>query len=577
MIIINRAYVVLFQVVLFAVFLFSSASHANELKGFRIWPSSDNTKVVIDLQSEADFSYFTLSNPYRVVVDIKQTTSSATLPFIVKDSDVLSKIRSSSPSSDGSYRLVFELKRPSSPQISKLSPSGKYGYRIVADFPYSSSVGGSSTEASKSSSGSAKAGTISRDVSQFVGNDDILIAIDAGHGGDDPGSIGPSGRYEKTITLSVAKKLSSQLNAIPGFKAVLTRSGDYFVNLNQRSTIARKNKAHLLISIHADAFNSTVPRGASVFVLNTKRANTEISRWVEDHERQSELLGGAGQVLAKNNNDKNVSQTLLDLQFSHSQKEGYKLAKNLLVEIGKVAHLHKREPVNASLAVLKSPDIPSVLIETGFISNPREETLLFQSGHQDKLARAISKAVVTYFQANAPEGTYFANRNHLRKHKVGKGESLSAIASKYGSSTSDIMKANRLKSQSLRAGQVLVIPAASRAVVVPVIRNSVETESILHVVKSGEYLGSIASKYKVPVSDIKRENQLTSNVVFVGQTLKITASVKDQPLRTYKVQKGDYLSKVAANFAVSVESIREANQLKSDNIMVGQSLIIPHK
>jgi N-acetylmuramoyl-L-alanine amidase len=574
MIIINRAYVVFIQVVLFSVLLFSSVSYANELKGFRIWPSSDNTKVVIDLQSEADFSYFTLSNPYRVVVDIKQTQSSAKLPFIVKDSEVLSKIRSSSPSTDGAYRLVFELKRPTSPKISKLSPSGKYGYRIVADFPYSSSSGGASSGSTNSTT--AK-GTVSRDVSQFVGNDDIVIAIDAGHGGADPGSVGPSGRYEKSITLSVAKKLSNQLNAIPGFKAVLTRTGDYFVNLNQRSDIARKNKAHLLISIHADAFNSTVPRGASVFVLNTKRANTEISRWVEDHERQSELLGGAGQVLAKNNNDKNVSQTLLDLQFSHSQKEGYKLAKNLLAEIGKVAHLHKREPVNASLAVLKSPDIPSVLIETGFISNPKEEALLFQSGHQDKLARAISKAVVTYFQANAPEGTYFANRNHLRKHKVGKGESLSSIASKYGSSTSDIMKANRLKSQSLRAGQVLVIPAASRAVVVPVIRNSVETESILHVVKSGEYLGAIASKYKVPVSDIKRENQLTSNVVFVGQTLKITASVKDKPLRTYTVRKGDYLSKIASSFGVSIQGIRDANQLKSDSIRVGQALIIPHK
>ncbi len=177
------------------------------------------------------------------------------------------------------------------------------------------------------------------------------------------------------------------MDAIPGIRAVLTRTGDYYVGLNRRTEIARKDKAYILISIHADAFMSPQPRGASVFVLNTRRANTEISRWVENSEKQSELLGGAGEVLAKNASDKNVSQTLLDLQFSHSQNEGYKLASDILGKLGKVARLHRSKPVYASLAVLKSPDIPSVLVETGFISNPSEERLLFKPSHQDKIAR----------------------------------------------------------------------------------------------------------------------------------------------------------------------------------------------
>ena len=212
-------------------------------------------------------------------------------------------------------------------------------------------------------------------------------------------------------------------------KAIFTRHGDYFVNLNKRSEIARTNKAHLLVSVHADAFSSPQPRGGSVFVLNTRRANTEIARWVENHEEQSQLLGGAGEVLAKNNSDKNISQTLLDLQFSHSQKEGYKVATQILQEMGREGiQLHKKNPVNASLAVLKSPDIPSVLVETGFISNPTEERLLFQRSHQNKLARALAKAIVQYFEASPPEGTLFANRDKSIKHKVQRGESLSVIA-----------------------------------------------------------------------------------------------------------------------------------------------------
>ncbi|MBY8173591.1 N-acetylmuramoyl-L-alanine amidase [Vibrio fluvialis] len=551
----------------------ASAAQANVLEGVRVWPSPDETRVVIDVKSEVDFSYFTLSGPDRLVVDLKQTSLGTKLPVNVSDSAILTKIRASSPPEKSTYRLVLELKKKSAPQLFKLAPTpgGQYGHRLVIDLPHGES---SSQPAAKPSSETK----VSRDASQLYGTADIVVAIDAGHGGEDPGSIGPTRKYEKDVTLSVAKKLADQIDAVPGMKAVLTRRGDYFVNLNKRSEIARKNKAHLLVSIHADAFHTPQPRGGSVFVLNTRRANTEIARWVENHEQQSELLGGAGEVLAKNNADRNVSQTLLDLQFSHSQKEGYKVATNILREMGKVAYLHKREPVNASLAVLKSPDIPSVLVETGFISNPSEEKLLFQRSHQDKLAHALTKALVQYFEDNPPEGTLFANRGKTEKHKVQRGESLSVIASKYGTSVDEIVQTNKLKSNSLAVGQVLTIPGGSRGPVqVPVVSNPVETETITHVVKSGDYLGKIASTYKVPVETIKRENNLKSDTLKLGQKLKITVSLKDKPLRKHKVARGEFLGKIASEYNVSVQSIRDANKLRSDQLAVGQVLIIPNK
>jgi len=558
---------------LFLGIFFNAPVYANVLKSFRVWPSPDDTRVVIDLSSAANYSYFTLINPNRLVVDLKNTKLIAKLPLYFRKGAVLKKIRKSTSPEKGTYRLVFELKKKSYAKLFKLAPTpkGEYGHRLVIDFPHRLSIRPSIIPRKSTSK------VISRDVSQFYGNSDIVVAIDAGHGGEDPGSIGPGGRFEKTVTFSIAKKVKAQIDAIPGMKAVMTRKGDYFVSLNKRSEIARKNKAHLLISIHADAFRTPQPRGASVFVLNTRRANTEISKWVEDHERQSELLGGAGQVLSKNNNDKNVSQTLLDLQFSHSQKEGYKLATDIIGELKKVIRMHRFKPVNASLAVLKSPDIPSVLVETGFISNPSEEKLLFQSSHQNKIAKALSKAIAEYFNENPPEGTLFANKNKMKKHRVVRGESLSSIAQKYGITVNSLMHLNHLKSVSLNIGQFLVIQSKHSGVRIPIMKNFVETKVIMHKVTSGEYLGLIAKKYKVSVDEIKKENRLSSNSLHVGQKLKMTVTLQDKPIRRHKVSSGEFLGKIANRYHVSVHSLRQVNRLKSDSLHVGQILIIPNR
>lgn len=553
-----------------------SSANANSLNSIRVWPSPHDTRVVMDMGSEAKFSYFTLSGPDRLVLDLKQTQLKTTLPVVIKDSPVLTKIRRSSPAEPSSYRLVFELKSGQKPDIFALAPTadGQYGHRLVVDFKHEDNASTASVNATTNVKEKSSKPVVT---TRAIPPSKIVVAIDPGHGGEDPGSIGPTRKYEKHITLAIAKKVAAKLNATSNIHAVLTRTGDYYVNLNKRSEIARKNKALLLVSVHADSYTTAGPRGASVFVLSTRRANTEIGRWVVKKEEQSELLGGGGILLSKNINDKNVSQTVLDLQFSHSQTEGNKLALKVIHELRQVTRMHTSKPVYASLAVLKSPDIPSILVETGFISNPQEEKLLVQNYHQNQLAGAISNAVVEYFRANPPEGMIVVNHPSGSTHKVKSGESISVIAQNYGTTTSNIMKWNNLKSSTLFVGQELKVSSpsttsnssgssASRG-------NSVSNGKVVtHVVKNGDYLGKIAQQYSVSVNSIKQQNNLRSNTLKVGQKLQITVPIK---ATTYQVKSGDFLGKIADQYGVSISDIRKANNLRSDSLAVGQKLTIP--
>ncbi|MCF7355671.1 N-acetylmuramoyl-L-alanine amidase [Vibrio sp. CK2-1] len=557
-----------------------ASANANSLNSIRVWPSPHDTRVVMDMGSEAKFSYFTLSGPDRLVLDLKQTQLKTKLPIVIKDSPVLTKIRHSTPAEPSSYRLVFELKSAQKPEIFTLAPTadGQYGHRLVVDFKHEETASTSSNAtvaknatAAKSAPQKASAPAVT---TRAIPPSKIVVAIDPGHGGEDPGSIGPTRKYEKHVTLAIAKKVAAKLNSTSNIHAVLTRTGDYYVNLNKRSEIARKNKSLLLVSIHADSYTTAGPRGASVFVLSTRRANTEIGRWVVKKEEQSELLGGGGVLLSKNSNDKNVSQTVLDLQFSHSQTEGNKLALKVIQELRQVTKMHTSKPVYASLAVLKSPDIPSILVETGFISNPQEEKLLFQNYHQNKLAGAISNAVVEYFKANPPEGMIVVNQSSGSTHKVKSGESLSVIAHNYGTTTANLMKWNNLKSSTVFVGQELKVasPGATSSNSGSTASRSSGNTTVTHVVKSGDYLGKIAEQYSVSVSSIKQQNNLRSNTLKVGQKLQISVPVKTT---IYQVRSGDFLGKIADKYGVSISDIRKANNLRSDSLAVGQKLTIP--
>ena len=484
------------------------SAQAIDLHGIRVWPSPDKTRVVFDLSDGVKYSYFTLTNPDRLVLDLRVTSLKNTnLPIDITNSPVLSKIRTSTAPEETTLRLVLENKYRVAPYIFLLAPTpdGHYGHRLVVDLPHKNppTPKASAEKSSPQSTTSQPQGkTIPATQPQ-----DVIVAIDAGHGGEDPGAIGPTRKYEKYVTLAIAQMVAKKINAIGGMKAVLTRDGDYFVNLNQRSEIARKNKAHMLISIHADGFHQPGPRGASVWVLSTRRANTEIGRWIEQHEKHSELLGGGGEVLNSNKEDPYLSRMVLDLQFSNSQKEGYSAAVDILGELGKIVKLHKKKPEHASLAVLKSPDIPSVLVEVGFISNPTEERLLFQQKYRSDIADAIHKGIWRYFKENPPNGLpSISQQASPTYHQVQSGESLSVIAAQNGISLDDLKSANNLKSNTLKIGQRLVIPTGP---------------SVTHKVKRGEFLSKIAQTYGVSVDSIRNVNGLNSDKLAIGQILVI--------------------------------------------------------
>ena len=552
--------------VLMIASLLSATSWANKIENIRVWPAPNETRVVVDLADKADFSYFSLTRPDRLVVDLKQSQLATGLPKRIKGSDILTKIRKSSPPDATTYRLVFELKDSAKPHIFALAPGGEYGHRLVVDLPHAQKV-----DKNKPTLSVAEMKRRETVAALHFGTEDIVVAIDPGHGGNDPGAIGPRRKQEKDVNLAIAKQAAARINAVPGMRAVLTRTGDYFVDLNQRSEIARKHKAHLLVSVHADGFHKPQPRGASVWVLSRRRANSEIGRWIEKHEEQSNLLGG-GSLLAQNNEDEYLSRAVLDLQFSNSQKEGFDVATRVLKELGKVTKLHKSSPEHASLAVLKSPDIPSLLVETGFISNPQEERLLFQRGHQRGLANAIYHGIRNYFERFPPDGTLFAARKNGVKHKVSPGQSVSVIAKQYQSSIAAIKSANGLTSNTLHVGQVLSIPNVDVAKLAGKSAHT-STRTLTHTVSRGEFLGKIAEQYQVSVTTLRQANNLKSDTLWVGQKLKVPGATS--PALKHKVKRGEYLGKIASNYGVTIESLRRANELGSDTLAVGQTLSIP--
>ena len=424
----------------------ASAFKVNQLQDVRVWPSPDKYRVVFDLTQQPDFSYFSLSKPDRLVIDFQSSKLSSDLSKLVITGDLVKKIRTSSAPNKGTLRIVIELKKPISPRIFSLPTTGPYGDRLVVDF------------VKQSIDTSAKPITVVKNNNKRSQQKrDIIIAIDAGHGGEDPGSIGASGRYEKHITLAIAKLLAKKINATTGMKAILTRTGDYYVGLNRRSELARKAKTDLLISIHADAFTSPRPQGASVLVLSMRRANTEIGRFLEEKERYSELLGGVGEIIDSSENEKYLARTLIDMSMDNSMEESYEIGNGILSRLKQVTHLHRDELILASLGVLKSPDFPSLMVETGFVSNPKDERLLYNKSHRKKLANAMFGAINSYFKKNPPPGSLYANIRQ-RTHKVTSGESLSLLAHRYSISISALKTHNALRSNNLRIGQVLKIP-----------------------------------------------------------------------------------------------------------------------
>ncbi|RUO33969.1 N-acetylmuramoyl-L-alanine amidase [Aliidiomarina soli] len=427
---------------LFAVLASPQVMAAEAIESVRVWPAPDKTRIVFDLAEAPTHSYFTLydSQPYRLVIDFHNTRNQVNLDALDFESLMVGRVRTSSPPDSSTARIVLELSDQVEPVIFALPPNERYGHRLVVDIP------GQSVPEQR----------VTRSADRLPERE-VIVAIDAGHGGEDPGSIGPSGVYEKNITLPVATKLAALINADPGMKAVLVRTGDYGVPLNQRTRVARGQRADMFISIHADAFTSPQPRGASVWVLSRRRANSELGRWLENREQHSELLGGAAEVLSSNGDDIYLARTLLDMSLDSSMSGGFDAANIFIDQLSTVTRLHSRQPQAASLAVLNSPDIPSVLVELGFISNPHEETQMRNSAHQQRLAEALYRGTREFFVNHPLDGTILANQTE-RQHTVKSGESLSILAQRYGTTVRAIQRRNNLSSTTLRVGQVLDIP-----------------------------------------------------------------------------------------------------------------------
>lgn len=414
---------------------------AGDIKSVRFWDADDHTRVVFDVSGPVNYKLFTLANPDRLVLDIAKSRVAKSLDDVPLEG-MVKRVRTGRQGTD-TLRVVLDLDRTAQPKSFLLKPTSEFGDRLVIDlFDAGSSPRVVKREAS---------------LPQALGERDVVVSIDAGHGGDDPGALGAKGSREKDITLAVAKALAERIDAEPGMKAVLTRDRDFFIPLSRRYEIAREQKADLFISIHADAFVKSQARGSSVFVLSNRGATSEAARMLADRENSADLVGG----VSIDDKDATLAAVLLDLSQGATMQASEEVANNVLRGLGRIGNLHKREVQRANFVVLRSPDVPSMLVETAFISNPAEEKRLNDPTHRDKLADALVEGIRDYFATTPPPGTWFAaNPQRARHHIVARGESLTLIAQRHRVSVASLKRENALANDTVHAGVVLKIPTS---------------------------------------------------------------------------------------------------------------------
>lgn len=401
--------------------LFSAAGHAASLTGINVNNNGPQGILQLSFDGKPQYKLFPLHDPERLVIDIRQPQKITGLPINLNNG-LIKVVRESRAPDAQHQRIVLELADKNSFRDSAdnsgltITLTGKNSYSaapVAAAQPVTTTSGkplrmnsGSAAPVATAPAATTPAAAPAQAKIPVVptgklpkNSRQVVVAIDAGHGGKDPGAIGQNGLKEKNVTISIARKLEKRLKDDPMFKPVLTRDGDYFISVAGRSEVARKFGSNMLVSIHADSAPNRTATGSSVWVLSNRRANNELGNWLEQSEKQSELLGGAGDALA-NGADPYLSQAVLDLQFGNSQRVGYAVAQDVIRQLRQIGKVHKGTPEHASLGVLRSPDIPSILVETGFISNSTEEQLLGSDTYQEQVAAAIHGGLRAYFTAN---------------------------------------------------------------------------------------------------------------------------------------------------------------------------------
>ena len=500
-------------------------SKAADVKSARVWAGPEYTRLVLDLSGpvtykiDQDSGQVVLNLPGSALADsfvspkgqglykgLGSDSQGSRLLLTAKvDPDSRAKSFIIKPSADAKdYRLVVDLYpgkgSAAGTKAAPVSDDDDDSAPVAAAAPAPLPMATPSKSAGRNSVKSSQSGMAStRQAAALLnGSRKVVVAIDAGHGGKDPGSHGPGGTLEKNVTLAVAKELADQINRQPGMKAVLTRDGDYFIPLAQRYKIARENNADMFVSIHADAYTSSDARGSSVWVLSPRGKTNEAARWLADRENRADLIGG----VSLDDKDDSLAAVLLDLQQGYAMQASESIAGNVLKALGSLGPTHRGYVERANFVVLRSPDVPSILVETAFISNPVEERKLRDPSHQSRLAEAVMGGVRNYFEATPPPGSWFAAQGARRAgvqvassadpdssdsddgksaapssktvvasaskdedvrdlHKVERGESLRSIARQYGVSISALKSANRLTSDaSVRTGMVLAIPSS---------------------------------------------------------------------------------------------------------------------
>ncbi|GFO72464.1 N-acetylmuramoyl-L-alanine amidase [Bathymodiolus japonicus methanotrophic gill symbiont] len=434
--------------ILFILVIFSiSASFAaqTKIKSMRISSSSDNTRLVFDVSVIPTHKVFRLTNPDRLVIDFSNSYLEKNLSQPEKQHPLLSRLRTAHRNKKD-LRVVIDLQQAVAPKSFVLQANKKYGPRIVIDLPIKGKARVAKTAPTKKYK---PVKTASRYAKPFI------VAVDAGHGGKASGARGKHGTLEKKVVFQIATKLAALINNQPGMKAIMVRKGDYYVSLRERMKIARKANADLFVSIHADAFRKSNVTGASVFTLSRRGASSEAARWLAKHENAADLIGG----VSLDDKDDILASVLLDLSQTASQDISQLVAQEVLKNLARIGDLHSHKVQKAGFMVLKSPDIPSILVETAFISNPKEERRLKSSKYQLQMANAIKKGIMSYAAKHSLALNGSSAFADVSAHKISKGETLLGIALKYGITLDQIKQANAIsKSNNIRVGQVLSIP-----------------------------------------------------------------------------------------------------------------------
>lgn len=431
--------IILTSLLLIMLLAVSPAGAEVQVRDVRLWAGPETTRVVLDLSDPASHTLFTLENPSRVVVDLKPANLDFERVRLPGGVGLVESVRGANRD-DGGVRIVVDLAGAATPRSFLVRPEGRYGHRLIIEL-----------DAQRAR---AQTAVMRAD----LGDRDLVIAVDAGHGGEDPGAIGRRGTYEKDVVLAIARRLADDINREPGMRAVLVRDGDYFLSLQQRVAIARQHRADLFISIHADAFKNPNARGSSVYVLSQKGATDEAARWLAARENAADLVGG----VSLDDKDDMLASVLLDLSQNASIGASLEVGEFVLNRLGGVNRLHKTSVQQAGFVVLKAPDIPSILVEAAFISNLEEEQRLRDGRYQAQLSAALMNGVREYFYENPPPGTWIARNRDAgggaREVVIARGDTLSGIASRYNVSVPVLRRHNGLKSDHIRVGQVLSIP-----------------------------------------------------------------------------------------------------------------------